>query len=695
MRCKILHESKNRMRVHLFRKYMTCDEADKVEYFLLSLPYVDEVKVSERTSDAVIRYNDRKRELLINELAHFDLASTEVAVPEHTGRELTHSYQDRMFWLIARRVVSRFAFPISIRRIVTAVKSVPYVIEGIRSLMKGKLAVSVLDAASIMVSMIRRDFDTAGSVIFLLGVGDLMDEWTRKKSVADLASAMALNVDRVWQVTDDGEETLVGINGIKLGDTIVVRTGNMVPLDGVVIEGVAEINQASITGESLPVHKEPGGYVYAGTVLEEGEIKVNVKKAVGSGQYDRITQMIEESEKLKSTAEENAFRMADRLVPYTFGATALTYLLTRNVTRATSILMVDFCCALKLSIPIAVLSAMREAGQHHISVKGGKFLEKVAEADTIVFDKTGTLTYACPKVKDIVTFDGADKDEMLRLAACLEEHYPHSMANAVVKAAEEKGLVHEEKHSKVEYVVAHGIASSIEGEKVVIGSYHFVFEDEGCVISEDEQDKFENLSDAYSHLYMAIGGRVKAAIMIDDPVKSEAKEVVQKLQALGLKVVMLTGDSTRVANRVASELGVDEVRSQVLPEDKAAFVEEEHKKGRTCIMIGDGVNDSPALSAADAGIAINSGAAIAREVADIMISEDDLGSLVVLRQLGTELQKRMKGNYRKIVGFNAGLILLGATGVLQPTMTALLHNGSTIAISMKSMTNLLGTVFPT
>ena len=591
--------------------------------------------------------------------------------------------------------MSRFAFPISIRRIVTAVKSVPYVIEGIRSLMKGKLAVSVLDAASIMVSMIRRDFDTAGSVIFLLGVGDLMDEWTRKKSVADLASAMALNVDRVWQVTDDGEETLVGINGIKPGDTIVVRIGNMVPLDGVVIEGVAEINQASITGESLPVHKEPGGYVYAGTVLEEGEIKVNVKKAVGSGQYDRITQMIEESEKLKSTAEENAFRMADRLVPYTFGATALTYLLTRNVTRATSILMVDFCCALKLSIPIAVLSAMREAGQHHISVKGGKFLEKVAEADTIVFDKTGTLTYACPKVKDIVTFDGADKDEMLRLAACLEEHYPHSMANAVVKAAEEKGLVHEEKHSKVEYVVAHGIASSIEGEKVVIGSYHFVFEDEGCVISEDEQDKFENLSDAYSHLYMAIGGRVKAAIMIDDPVKSEAKEVVQKLQALGLKVVMLTGDSTRVANRVASELGVDEVRSQVLPEDKAAFVEEEHKKGRTCIMIGDGVNDSPALSAADAGIAINSGAAIAREVADIMISEDDLGSLVVLRQLGTELQKRMKGNYRKIVGFNAGLILLGATGVLQPTMTALLHNGSTIAISMKSMTNLLGTVFPT
>ena len=689
MRCKILHESKNRMRVHLFRKYMSCDEADKVEYFLLGLPYVNEVKVSERTSDAVIRYDDRKRESLISDLSKFDLSSTEVAVPEHTGRELVHSYQDRMFYLIARRIVSRTLFPVSLRSVITAIKSVPYIIEGAKRLLKGKLAVSVLDAASIAVSMLRRDFDTAGSVIFLLGVGDLMDEWTRKKSVADLASAMALNVDKVWQVTENGEEVLVDINKVKLEDKIVVRTGNMVPLDGLVIDGVAEINQASITGESLPVHKEPGGYVYAGTVLEEGEITVAVKKTVGSGQYDRITQMIEESEKLKSTAEENAFRMADRLVPYTFGATALTYLLTRNVTRATSILMVDFCCALKLSIPIAVLSAMREAGQHHISVKGGKFLEKVAEADTIIFDKTGTLTYACPSVKDVIPFDGADKDEMLRLAACLEEHYPHSMANAVVKAAEEKGLVHEEQHSKVEYVVAHGIASSIDGEKVIIGSYHFVFEDEGCVISDDEREKFENLSDAYSHLYMAIGGRVKAAIMIDDPVKKESKDVVKKLQSLGLKVVMLTGDSSRVAKRVARELGVDEVKAQVLPEDKARYVEEEHKAGRTCIMIGDGVNDSPALSAADAGIAINSGAAIAREVADIMISEDDLNSLVILRELGVELQKRMKGNYRKIVGFNAGLIALGAAGILQPTMTALLHNGSTIAISMKSMTNLL------
>lgn len=689
MKCRILHESKNRMRVHLFRKYMTFDEADKVEFFLLGLPYVSEVKVNERTSDATIRYQEKYRDDLINQLASFSLTDTEVAVPEHTGRELNHNYQDRMFYLIARRAISRLFLPISIRNVITVVRSIPYIWEGLKSLAKGRLKVSVLDATSILVSMLRRDFDTAGSVIFLLGVGDLMDEWTRKKSVADLASAMALNIDKVWQIDESGEEILVDINRIDLGDTIVVRTGNMVPLDGVIIDGVAEINQASITGESLPVHKEVGGYVYAGTVLEEGEIKVSVKKTQGSGQYDHITQMIEESEKLKSTAEENAFKMADRLVPYTLGATALTYLLTRNVTRATSILMVDFCCALKLSIPIAVLSAMREAGQHHISVKGGKFLEKVAEADTIVFDKTGTLTYACPSVKDIVTFDGADKDEMLCLAACLEEHYPHSMANAVVKAAEEKGLVHEEKHSKVEYVVAHGIASFINGEKVIIGSYHFVFEDEGCIIEDSEKEKFENLSDEYSHLYMAVGGKVKAAIMIDDPVKSEAKEVIHKLKALGLRVVMLTGDSSRVAKRVARELGVDEVRAQVLPEDKAAFVEQEHMAGRSCIMIGDGVNDSPALSAADAGIAINSGAAIAREVADIMISEDDLSSLVILRQLGVELQKRMKGNYRKIVGFNSGLILLGAVGILQPTMTALLHNGSTIAISLKSMTNLL------
>ena len=689
MRCKILHESNNRMRVHLFQRYMTCEEADRVEYFLLSLPYVTEVRVSERTSDATIRYDDSCRAALIEELSGYDLEHTEVSVPEHTGRELSHEYQDRMFYLLARRAVTRLFMPAPVRTLITLAKSVPYLIEGMRSIIRGQLTVSVLDAASILVSMLRADYDTAGSIMFLLGVGDLMDEWTHKKSVADLASAMALNVDKVWLINGDGEEILTDIGRVAIGDIIVVRSGNMIPMDGVVAEGVAEINQASITGESMPVHKEPGGYVYAGTVLEEGEIRIEVKQPLGTGQYDRITQMIEESEKLKSSAEENAFRMADRLVPYTFGATALTYVFTRDITRATSILMVDFCCALKLSIPIAVLSAMREAGQHHISVKGGKYLEKVAEADTIIFDKTGTLTYSCPTVHDIITFDNEDKREMLRLAACLEEHYPHSVANAVVRAAEEEGLIHEERHSKVEYVVAHGIASSIDGEKVVIGSYHFVFEDEGCSISEDEQEKFNNLSDEYSHLYMAIGGRVKAVIMIDDPVKAEAKSVVKQLQALGLKVVMLTGDSSRVAKRVAAELGVDEVRAQVLPEDKAAFIEEEHQAGRSCIMIGDGVNDTPALSAADAGIAINSGAAIAREVADIMISEDDLNSLVTLRRLGTELQKRMKGNYSRIVSFNSGLIVLGAIGLLQPTMTALLHNGSTIAISMKSMTNLI------
>lgn len=689
MKCKILHESKNRIRVHFYRNYMTCEEADKLEYYLLSLSYVEEVKVSERTSDATIRYDDGRRDKLISDLSHFDLKCTEVAVPESTGRQMTHDYQDRLFYHVARRAISRWLFPLPIRKVIAVFKALPYIKEGLNSLLRGKLEVSVLDAASILVSIIRRDFDTAGSVMFLLGVGDIMDEWTRKKSVNDLARAMALNVDRVWTLSDSGEEILQDINKVDVGDTIIVRTGSMIPLDGEVIEGDASVNQASITGEGLPVHKTVSGYVYAGTVVEDGELKISVRKTVGTGQYDRIAKMIEESEKLKSETEEKAFRMADRLVPYTFGATLLTYLLTGDVNRATSILMVDFCCALKLSMPIAVLSAMREAGQSHISVKGGKFLEAVADADTIVLDKTGTITYACPTFKDIVTFDGADKDESLRLAACLEEHYPHSMANAVVRAAAERNLIHEEKHTKVEYVVAHGIASTIDGEKVVIGSYHFVFEDEGCVIDESEMDKFNNLSDEYSHLYMAIAGRVKAAIMIEDPVKKEAYEVIQELKKLGLKVVMLTGDSSRVARRVAGELGVDDYKAQVLPEDKALYIEKEQAAGRKCIMTGDGVNDSPALSKADVGIAINSGAAIAREVADIMISEDDLKALVTLRRLSTALVARTKGNYVKIVSFNSFLILMGALGLFQPTLTALLHNGSTIAISMKSMTNLL------
>lgn len=689
MRSKILHESHNRIRVHLYLNYMTCEEADKLEYYLLSLSYVKEVKVNERTSDVTIRYNDGTRNSLINALSQFDLNYTEVAVPDNTGRKMSHDYQDKLFYHVVKRTVSRWLLPLPIRKIITIFKAIPYIKEGLRNLIRGRLEVSVLDAASILVSILRRDFDTAGSVMFLLGVGDIMDEWTRKKSVNDLANAMALNVDRVWTLTADNEEVLEDINKISVGDIIIVRTGNVIPLDGEVVDGDASVNQASITGEGLPVHKTVSGYVYAGTVVEDGDLKISVRKTVGTGQYDRITKMIEESEKLKSDTEEKAFKMADRLVPYTFGATLLTYLLTRDVNRATSILMVDFCCALKLSMPIAVLSAMREAGQNHILIKGGKYLEAMANADTIVLDKTGTITYACPEVKDIVVFDGADKDESLRLAACLEEHYPHSMANAVVKAAALKGLVHEEKHTKVEYVVAHGIASTIDGEKVVIGSYHFVIEDEGCVIDEKDMEKFNNLSDEYSHLYLAIAGRVKAVLMIEDPVKSEAAEVVKELKSLGLKVVMLTGDSSRVAKRVAKELGVDDYKAQVLPEDKAAYIEKEQAAGRKCIMTGDGVNDSPALSKADVGIAINSGAAIAREVADIMISEDNIRALITLRRLSTALVNRTKGNYVKIVSFNSFLILMGALGLFQPTLTALLHNGSTIAISLKSMTNLL------
>lgn len=689
MRSKILHESHNRIRVHLYLNYMTCEEADKMEYYLLSLSCVKEVKVNERTSDVTIRYNDGTRSDLINALSQFDLNCTEVAVPDNTGRKMSHDYQDKLFYHLVKRTISRWLLPLPIRKIITIFKAIPYIKEGLRTLIRGRLEVSVLDAASILVSILRRDFDTAGSVMFLLGVGDIMDEWTRKKSVNDLANAMALNVDRVWTLTADNEEVLEDINKISVGDIIIVRTGNVIPLDGEVVEGDASVNQASITGEGLPVHKTVSGYVYAGTVVEDGDLKISVRKTVGTGQYDRITKMIEESEKLKSDTEERAFKMADRLVPYTFGATLLTYLLTRDVNRATSILMVDFCCALKLSMPIAVLSAMREAGQNHILIKGGKYLEAMANADTIVLDKTGTITYACPEVKDIVVFDGADKDESLRLAACLEEHYPHSMANAVVKAAALKGLVHEEKHTKVEYVVAHGIASTIDGEKVVIGSYHFVIEDEGCVIDEKDMEKFNNLSDEYSHLYLAIAGRVKAVLMIEDPVKSEAAEVVKELKSLGLKVVMLTGDSSRVAKRVAKELGVDDYKAQVLPEDKAAYIEKEQAAGRKCIMTGDGVNDSPALSKADVGIAINSGAAIAREVADIMISEDNIRALITLRRLSTALVNRTKGNYVKIVSFNSFLILMGALGLFQPTLTALLHNGSTIAISLKSMTNLL------
>ena len=690
MRCKIEHESKGRMRVHMHQCYMTPREADKLEYYLKDLDGVKKVSVNERTANAIIFFETDKREDVIRALSEFDYETSLAVVPEHTGRELRIYYEDKMCFHVIRRIISRFFFPASIREILTIIKAIPYFMEGLKSLLKGKLEVSVLDAASILVSIIRKDFDTAGSVMFLLGVGDIMDDWTHKKSVDDLARAMALNVDKVWMKSADGQEILVNVSDVKEKDEIIVRTGSMIPLDGVVTDGEASVNQSSMTGEAEPVHKDNGALVYAGTVLEEGELTISVTKSQGSGRYDRIVAMIEESEKLKSESEDRASHLADKLVPYTFAATLLTYLVTRNATKATSILNVDFCCALKLAMPISVLSAMREAGDHNISVKGGKFMEAVSEAETIVFDKTGTLTYASPKVTDVVTFGGYDKDEALRLAACLEEHYPHSMANAVVKAAEDKNLLHEEKHTKATYIVAHGIASTIDGQKVCIGSHHFIFEDEGCTVPENEKEKFDKLPSEYSHLYLAIGGKLVAVILIEDPLRPEASGVIERLKKAGFsKVVMMTGDSDRTAKAVAAKTGVTQYFSEVLPEDKASFIKKEHEAGRKVIMIGDGINDSPALSEADAGIAVSTGASIAREIADITIASEDLGALLTLRSISCKLQDRINFNYRTIIIFNSFLIFMGMLGVFTPTMTAFMHNASTIGLSMRSMTNLL------
>lgn len=690
MKCKILHESKDRMRVHVYRSHMTTAEADRLEYYLGSFDYVKKASVSERTSNAIIYYDDRHREDMLSTFSSFDIVSTEVSVPEHTGRELRIEYEDRMFFHIAQKLIRQLIIPTPVRHAIVLFKSIPYILKGLKTLLEGKLEVSVLDATSIAVSLIRGDYDTAGSVIFLLKVGDIMEEWTHKKSVDDLARTMSLNVDKVWMLGDDGQEILVNISDVKEGDSIIVRTGSMIPLDGAVMRGEASVNQASMTGESAPVHKSTDALVYAGTVVEEGELTITVQKTHGLGRYDRIVAMIEESEKLKSETEARASHLADRLVPYTFGATLLTWLITRNATKATSILMVDFCCALKLSMPIAVLSAMREAGDHKISVKGGKFMEAVADATTIVFDKTGTLTHANPKVNDVVTFGDNDKDEMLRLAACLEEHYPHSIANAVVKAADEKGLTHEEKHTKAIYIVAHGISSTIDGKKVCIGSHHFIFEDEGCTVPESEQDKFDKLPDEYSHLYMAIGGTLSAVILIEDPIRAEAPVVIQKLKEVGFEnVVMMTGDSERTARSVAAKTGVTRYFSEVLPEDKAAFIKAEHEAGRKVVMVGDGINDSPALSEADAGIAVSTGASIAREIADITISSEDLSGLITLKKLSAKLMDRIDFNYRTIIGFNSLLILLGMFGVLTPTATSLLHNTSTVALGIRSMTDLL------
>ena len=690
MKCTILHDIPGRLRVHLHCGSMTLHQADVLEYYLRGIGGVTEVKVYDRTQDAVVLY-DAARGDVVSALASFSFPRAEAMglVPEHTSRALNREFEDKLAMTVMRRCISKLFLPVPVTTALTLFRSVKYIKEGLKALWHGRLSVAVLDATAVTVSLVRGDFSTAGSVMFMLRLGEILEEWTHKKSVADLAGAMSLNVDKVWLQVED-TEVLVPVSDVKEGDRVVVRTGGMIPLDGKVVSGEAMVNQSSMTGESMPVPKRPGSYVYAGTVAEEGECVICVDKASGGGRYDRIVHMIEESEKLKSTAEDKAARLADRLVPYTLGGTALTYLLTRNITKTLAVLMVDFSCALKLAIPIAVLSAMRESSGHRISVKGGRFLEAVAKADTIVFDKTGTLTYATPKVAQIVTFGGHSEPDMLRLAACLEEHYPHSMANAVVEEAKVRGLSHEEYHSQVQYVVAHGISSMVEGRKVLIGSAHFVFEDEGCRVPAGEEEKFDTLPEEYSHLYLCIAGELAAVICIFDPLRREARDAVQALHDCGIrKVVMMTGDNRRTAEAVARQVGVDAVFAEVLPEDKAAFIREEKAKGHTVIMVGDGVNDSPALSEADAGIAISTGAAIAREIADITIASEDLFELVTLRRLGEALMARIHRNYRFIVGFNFSLIVLGVAGVLPPTTSALLHNMSTLGISLKSMTDLL------
>ena len=690
MKFAVKHELAGRICVHMWQKNMTMREADILAYYLENLPGVTLAKVYERTADAVICYSGDRKDILegLQKFSYQDNQLEEI-VPKDSGRELNAEYKEKLIQRVCTRIVTQTVLPAPVRAVYTGIKAVRYIIKGIKCLWKRKLEVEVLDATAITVSILRRDFNTAGSVMFLLGIGELLEEWTHKKSVGDLARSMSLNVSKVW-LKADGTEVLVPISQVKEGDEVLVHVGTMIPLDGIVVEGEAMVNQASMTGESIPVKKETGSYVYAGTALEEGEITICVKKAAGSTRFERIVTMIEESEKLKSSVEGKAENLADALVPWSLGGTALTYLLTRNATKALSILMVDFSCALKLAMPLAVLSAIREANVHHITVKGGKFMEAIADADTIVFDKTGTLTKAKPVVVDIVTFGNRDKNEMLRIAACLEEHFPHSMANAVVQESLSRHLVHDEMHTKVEYIVAHGIASQINGERVVIGSHHFVFEDEKCVIPADGQAKFDALPEEYSHLYMAIGGELVAVICIEDPLRPEAEAVLRQLREAGIKkLVMMTGDSERTARAIARRVGVDEYYSEVLPEDKARYVEEAKKNGHKVIMIGDGINDSPALSAADVGVAISEGAEIAREIADVTVSEDDLAQLVILKQLSNCLMKRIHSNYRFVISFNLGLILLGVGGILAPTTSALLHNTSTLAISLKSMTNLI------
>ena len=690
MKCTILHESRGRMRVHVCAVRMTLHRADVLEAYLNHQDSVRKATVYERTGDVVLTYTgSRKAAVALLAGYRFDNAELDVLVTSQDSRKINQEYQGKMFDLVAGHFARKLFLPAPIQAAYTLWRSIAFVWKGVRCLLQRRLEVEVLDALSISASLLRGDFGTAGSVMFLLNLGSLLEEWTRKKSLDDLARSMALNVDKVW-VRAEGGEVLLPLTKVHAGDEIVVRSGNMIPLDGTVVEGEAMVNQAALTGESMPVRKSEGATVYAGTVVEEGECVFVAKAEGGANRYDKIVSMIEESEKLKSSTENRALQLADRLVPWCLAGTVVTYALTRNVTRAISILMVDFSCALKLSMPLAVLSAMRECGNYHITVKGGKYLEALAKADTIVFDKTGTLTRATPQVVQVIPFSGCEEREVLQLAACLEEHFPHSMANAVVRAAKERGISHEEMHSEVEYIVAHGIASRVGGQRVVIGSHHFVFEDEQCTVPAEEQARFDALDPQYSHLYMAASGRLVGVICIADPLRPEAASVLCQLRRLGFtNTVMMTGDSERTARAIAGQVGVDHYFAEVLPEDKANFVQKAKAEGHTVVMIGDGINDSPALSAADIGIAINSGAAIAREIADVTIKADSLEELVLLKGIANALQHRVSANYRFVLTFNSTLIVLGALGILQPATSAMLHNLSTIGISLKSMTNLL------
>lgn len=690
MKAFIEHESRGRLRVRMKQYRMTLEQADLLEAYLQNQPGVLSATVHERTCCAVIRYIG-DRENIIRAIAQFNYTAPSVTAltPTHSGRALNREYQEKLVGKVITKFACTLFLPAPLQIARTIWLSLPFLGRGLKRLMHRELKVELLDALSIGVSMVRRDFSTAGSVMFLLDIGELLEEWTHKKSVDDLARCMSLNVKRVWLKTDDAE-VLVPLSNIAVGDRILVRMGNVIPLDGEVVEGEVMVNQASLTGESMPVAKRPGTQVYAGTVIEEGDCVIEVTQSSGESRYDKIVSMIEQSEQLKSAAESHAANLADKLVPYTLIGSALSYALTRNVTRALSVLMVDFSCALKLAMPLAVLSAMREASMYHITVKGGKFLEAVAQADTIVFDKTGTLTHACPVVARVIPFGGHSADDMLRVAACLEEHFPHSMANAVVRAARERDLAHEEMHSQVEYIVAHGISSMVENKKVVIGSAHFIFEDEKCTVPVGEQEKYDALPVEFSHLYLAIGGELAAVICIADPLRPEACDVMKALRALGIqRTVMLTGDSERTAAAIAAEVGVDDYRAEVLPEDKANFVEQERAAGHTVIMLGDGINDSPALSAANVGVAISDGAAIAREIADITIAAENLFELVALRRIAQGLMSRINSNYRFVIGFNGSLIGLGVAGVLAPATSAMMHNLSTLGISLRSMTNLI------